>query len=63
MNQLGETQQYETKEQMKNRIKIIFDSFDTDNNGSIDKEEFIRGLSSLFHIENLIVFFFLNPIF
>ena len=38
---------------MKNRIKIIFESFDTDHNGSIDKEEFIRGLSSLFHIENL----------
>ena len=53
MNQLGATREYETKEQMKKRIKTIFDSFDTDHNGSIDKEEFVKGLSSLFNIENL----------
>ena len=53
MNQLNAAREYETAEQRKLRIKRVFDSFDTDKNGTIDRNEFINGLSMLFQIENL----------
>ena len=53
MNKINATREYETKEQRKQRIKIVFDSFDTDKNGTIELNEFIQGLSTYFNIQNL----------
>ena len=44
---------HESKDQRKQRIKVTFESFDTDHSGTIDLREFIQGLSSYFNIQDL----------
>lgn len=44
---------YETPEERKKRIDAVFDSFDSDHNGTIDKNEFINGMSVFCNMHNL----------
>ena len=41
---------YETKEERKQRIQAVFESFDKDGNGTIEEDEFLAGMQTYFHI-------------
>lgn len=44
---------YETKEERKRRIKETFEKFDEDKSGTIEVNELVNGLSSLFNVDTL----------
>lgn len=43
----------ESKEQKRQRILKIFNEFDEDGSGTIDDEEFVKGMSNYFNISSL----------